>query len=42
MITQLKAIRRDPKGRIGIPILLSLAGVPLGVVLLLWFFFFRG
>jgi hypothetical protein len=31
-----------PKGRIGVPILLSLMGVPFGLVLLIWFFFFRG
>ena len=42
MINQLKLMRQDPKGRIGIPILLSLAGVPLGIVFLLWLFFFRG
>ena len=30
------------RGRIGVPILLWAAGVPLGVVLLLWLFFFRG
>jgi hypothetical protein len=30
------------EGRIVIPALLYLAGAPLGLVLLLWFFFFRG
>ena len=30
------------KGRVGIPILLWIAGVPFGIVLLLWLFFFRG
>ena len=39
-----KAVRTlpAPKGRIGVPILLSLMGVPFGLVLLIWFFFFRG
>jgi hypothetical protein len=46
----LRAMRTDierwsPKslgGRVGVPILLWLAGVPLGIVVLLWLFFFRG
>ena len=35
---QIQAIQ----GRIAVPILLWAAGVPLGIVLLLWLFFFRG
>ncbi len=30
------------KGRVAVPILLWMAGVPFGLVLLLWLFFFRG
>lgn len=29
-------------GRVLVPALLYMAGVPFGLVLLLWFFFFRG
>jgi hypothetical protein len=32
----------DEKGRIAVPILLWIAGVPFSVVFLLWLFFFRG
>jgi hypothetical protein len=32
----------DNKGRVAVPILLWLAGVPLFLVVLLWLFFFRG
>lgn len=35
-------MRQDPKGKIAVPLLLAVAGVPLGVVFLLWLFFFRG
>lgn len=42
MLNQLKSLRQDPKGRIGIPLLLAFAGMPLGLVFLLWLFFFRG
>lgn len=35
-------IQKYQGGRIGVPILLWLAGVPLGIVALLWLFFFRG
>jgi hypothetical protein len=42
MIEKLGKMRQDPKGRIGVPILLSLLGVPFGLVLVIWFFFFRG
>lgn len=30
------------EGKVLVPAILYLAGVPLSVVLLLWFFFFRG
>lgn len=30
------------EGKVLVPALLWMAGVPFGVVLLLWFFFFRG
>ena len=43
-LTQIKSslTKRDPKGRVAVPLLLWIAGVPFGLVLLLWFFFFRG
>lgn len=34
--------RERREGKVVVPALLYLAGVPLSVVLLLWFFFFRG
>lgn len=38
-----KLIVRDPQsGKIAIPLLLWVGGVPLSLVLLLWLFFFRG
>lgn len=40
--SKLSMIKRDPKGRIAVPLLLWIAGVPFGLVLLIWFFFFRG
>ena len=40
---QTKLTKRDRQsGKIVIPALLYLAGAPLGLVLILWFFFFRG
>jgi hypothetical protein len=42
MIEKPDTTQLAPKGRIGVPILLSLMGVPFGLVLLIWFFFFRG
>ncbi len=42
MIDKLSVMRRDPKGKVAVPILLWLGGVPFGIVLLIWFFFFRG
>ena len=35
-------MRQDPKGKIAIPLLLAAFGMPLGLVFLLWLFFFRG
>lgn len=32
----------DINGRVGVPILLYFLGVPGGLVILIWFFFFRG
>jgi len=29
-------------GRVAVPILMYMLGAPLGLVLLVWFFFFRG
>lgn len=37
-----KLSTKEPKGRIGVPVLMWFAGVPFGIVLLVWFFFFRG
>jgi hypothetical protein len=33
---------RRPAGRIAVPLLLALGGVPIGLVVVIWFFFFRG
>ena len=33
---------RDTQGAVLPPLVLYMLGVPLGLVLLLWFFFFRG
>lgn len=40
--TTFKKVQSLEKGRIAAPLLLWVAGVPFGIVLLLWFFFFRG
>lgn len=42
MKTQMVKYREKLEGRVLVPALLWMAGVPFGVVLLLWFFFFRG
>jgi hypothetical protein len=39
-MTQLTA--RKPEGRVAVPILLWMAGVPFILVFFLWVFFFRG
>lgn len=38
----LQKIKDDINGRVAVPILMYMLGAPLGLVLLLWFFFFRG
>lgn len=42
MKAMMKRSRERLEGRILVPALLWMAGAPFGVVLLLWFFFFRG
>jgi hypothetical protein len=42
MKTQMVKYREKLEGRVLIPALMWMAGVPFGIVLLLWFFFFRG
>jgi len=42
MKKQIELMGRQAKGRVFVPVLLALGGVPIGVVLLIWFFFFRG
>ncbi len=42
MIDKNSLMMPEPKGRVGVPLLLWLGGVPLGIVLLIWLFFFRG
>lgn len=37
-----KLMKQAPKGKLAMPMLLWIAGVPFGLVLVLWFFFFRG
>ena len=37
-----KLIVRDQNGRVAVPMLLWFAGVPFGIVVLLWLLFFRG
>lgn len=39
---QIKVDRERREGKILVPALLYMAGVPLSVVVLLWLFFFRG
>jgi hypothetical protein len=41
-MTSIKQINERIEGRVLAPALLWMAGVPFGVVLLLWLFFFRG
>ena len=42
MKAQLTKYRERLEGRVLVPALLWMAGVPFGIVLLLWFFLFRG
>lgn len=41
MTTMMKKAKRQ-SGRVLVPAILWMAGMPLTLVLLLWFFFFRG
>lgn len=34
--------KQQPSGRVAVPIILWLAGVPLTLVVIIWFLFFRG
>ena len=38
----IKEVNQRQEGRVLVPALLWMAGVPFGLVLLLWLFFFRG
>ena len=42
MKTKFKEIIEDVHGRIAVPFIMWMLGMPLGLVILLWFFFFRG
>lgn len=42
MKAQLQKQRERLEGKVLVPALLWMAGMPFGIVLLLWFFFFRG
>lgn len=41
-MSRLQQQRQRIEGKVLVPAIMYLAGVPLSVVLLLWFFFFRG
>ena len=42
MTSAIERAKQKVSGRVLVPALLWMAGLPLGFVLLLWFFFFRG
>ena len=42
MKAQMTRYRERLEGKVLVPALLWMAGMPFGIVLLLWFFFFRG
>jgi hypothetical protein len=42
IMASIKRAKEKLEGRVLAPALLWMAGVPFGLVLLLWFFFFRG
>jgi hypothetical protein len=42
MKTQIRRTREHLEGRVLVPALLWMAGAPLGLVVVLWLFFFRG
>lgn len=39
---QLQKFINNMNGRVAVPIIVWMLGAPLGLVILLWFFFFRG
>ncbi len=39
---QLQKFIDNVNGRVAVPIIMWMLGAPLGLVVLLWFFFFRG
>ncbi len=39
---QLQKFIDNVNGRVAVPIIMWMLGAPLGLVILLWFFFFRG
>jgi hypothetical protein len=41
-MTSIQRARQKLEGRVLAPVLLWMAGVPFGLVILIWFFFFRG
>jgi hypothetical protein len=41
-MSRLQQERQRVEGKVLVPAILYMAGVPLSVVLVLWFFFFRG
>jgi hypothetical protein len=42
MSNAIERAKKKLEGRVLVPALLWVAGLPLGLVILLWFFFFRG
>ena len=38
----LQRLKSNPSGSVAVPMLMWFAGVPLGLVLVIWFVFFRG
>jgi hypothetical protein len=42
MKVQVRKARQQLEGRVLVPALLWMAGAPISLVLLIWFFFFRG
>ena len=39
---KLQKLVDEVNGRVAVPIIMWMLGAPLGLVILLWFFFFRG
>lgn len=42
MTSAIERAKKKVEGRVLVPAMLWVAGLPLGVVILLWFLFFRG